>query len=84
MLGFFSGPFSALLGFRMLEAIPDEVRGSVLGIQNSLLLVASPTSVFIASVLTSLLGVGATAMILAATWLAFTVYALTTRSMRDI
>lgn len=84
MLGFFSGPFSALLGFRMLEAIPDEVRGSVLGIQNSLLLIVSPTSVFIASVLTSLLGVGATAMILAAAWLAFTVYALTTRSMRDI
>lgn len=84
MLGFFSGPFSAVLGFRMLEAIPDEVRGSVLGIQNSLLLVTSPTSVFIASVLTSLLGVGTTATILAAAWLAFTVYALIARSMRDI
>lgn len=83
-LGLFSGPFSALLGFRMLEAIPDEVRGSVLGVQNSLLLVASPASVFAASALTSFLGVGAAAAALAAAWLAFTVYALVAKSMRNI
>lgn len=84
VLGLFSGPFSALLGFGMLEAIPDEVRGSVLGIQNSLLLVASPASVFATSVLVSLLGVGAAAAVLAATWWGFTVCALVAKSMRDI
>lgn len=83
-LGLFSGPFSALLGFRMLEAIPDEVRGSVLGVQNSLLLVASPASVFAASALTSLLGVNAAAATLAAAWLIFTVYALAAKPMRSI
>lgn len=83
-LGLFSGPFSALLGFRMLEAIPDEVRGSVLGVQNSLLLVVSPASVFAASALTSLLGVNAAAATLAAAWLIFTVYALAANPMRSI
>lgn len=83
-LGLFSGPFSALLGFRMLEAIPDEVRGSVLGVQNSLLLIASPASVFVASALTSLLGVNAAAATLAAAWLFFTVYAFATKPMRNI
>lgn len=84
VLGLFSGPFSALLGFRMLEAIPDEVRGSVLGVQNSLLLVVSPASVFAASALTSLLGVNAAAATLAAAWLIFTVYALAANPMRSI
>lgn len=83
-LGFFSGPFSALLGFRMLEAIPEETRGSVLGVQNSLLLIAAPASTFVASVLTSLLGVGVAAAALGAAWLAFTAYALAARPMRDI
>lgn len=83
-LGLFSGPFSALLGFRMFEAIPDEVRGSVLGVQNSLLLVASPASVFVASALTSLLGVGIAAAALGGAWLVFTAYAVAAKPMRGI
>lgn len=84
ILGFFSGPFSALLGCRMLETIPEEARGSILGVQNSLLLVASPTSIFAASALTSVFGVEIAAAALGGTWCAFTIYALRTKSMHAI
>lgn len=80
-LGFFSGPISALLGFLMYEIIPDERRGSTLGAQNSLMLIASPITIFAASALISTCGLAIASAALCAIWLAFTLYALTAKKM---
>ncbi|HJF65313.1 MAG TPA: MerR family DNA-binding transcriptional regulator [Slackia equolifaciens] len=84
LLGFASGPLSALLNFKVFDLIPDEVRGATLGTQNALMLVVAPVAVFIASVLVAWLGVGLAAIVLAGLWAAFTLYALLSSSMREL
>lgn len=84
VLGFCSGPFSALLGFKVLDLVPDEARGAAFGTQNSFLLVAAPASVFFSSVLVTALGVGMASLVVAVGWAAFTVYALVAKAMRDL
>lgn len=84
LLGFASGPLSALLNFKVFDLIPDEVRGATLGTQNALMLVVAPVAVFIASVLVTWLGVGLAAIVLAGLWAAFTLYALLSSSMREL
>lgn len=84
VLGVFSGPFSALLGFKMLALIPDEVRGATLGTQNALMLVVAPLSVFVTAVFVDWVGVTAASMAIAAVWAVFTVYALCVKAMRNL
>lgn len=84
LLGFSSGPLSALLNFKVFDLIPDEVRGATLGTQNALMLVVAPVAVFVASVLVTWFGVNAAAMVLAGLWAAFTLYALVSSAMREL
>ncbi|MBS6941281.1 MAG: MFS transporter [Slackia piriformis] len=84
LLGFASGPASALLGYYMYGLIPDEHRGAALGTQNSLMLMVAPVAVFGSSLAIEAMGVAATSLALAAAWLALTVYALATKAMRNI
>ena len=84
LLGFSSGPLSALLNFKVFDLIPDEVRGATLGTQNALMLVVAPVAVFVASVLVTWFGVNAAAMVLAGLWAAFTLYALVSSTMREL
>lgn len=83
-LGLTAGPASALLGFFMFDRIPDARRGSALGTQNSLLLVAAPVALFATSALVSGIGVGAASWALVAAWLAITAGALFARGMRTL
>lgn len=84
LLGFASGPLSALLNFKVFDLIPDEVRGTTLGTQNALMLVVAPVAVLIASVLVTWLGVGLAAIVLAGLWAAFTLYSLLSSLMREL
>lgn len=84
LLGLASGPVSALFGYFIYGLIPDEHRGAALGTQNSLLLVVAPIAVFATSIAIEIIGVGATSLILAAAWLALSVYALAMKTMRGI
>lgn len=84
LLGLASGPVSALFGFFVYGLIPDEHRGAALGTQNSLLLVVTPVAVFATSIVIEIVGVGTTSFVLAAAWLALTVYALVMKAMREI
>ena len=84
LLGFASGPASALLGYYMYGLIPDEHRGAALGTQNSLMLMVAPVAVFGSSLAIEAMGVAATSLALAVAWLALTVYALATKAMRNI
>lgn len=84
LLGLASGPVSALFGYFVYGLIPDEHRGAALGTQNSLLLVVMPVAVFATSIVIEIIGVGTTSLVLAAAWLALTVYALAMKAMREI
>ncbi len=83
-LGLMAGPASALLGFFMLDRIPEERRGSALGTQNSLMLVAAPLALFATSALVSGVGLKEAAIILVFGWLALTAFALTAKGMRKL
>lgn len=84
VLGVSAGPASALMGFFMLDRIPEESRGSALGTQNSLLLVAAPIAVFATSVGVSALGTSVAAILLVGCWMAITALALIARGMRHL
>lgn len=84
VLGVSAGPASALLGFFMLDRIPEESRGSALGTQNSLLLIAAPVAVFATAVAVDTLGKNAAAVVLVGCWIAITAFALTARGMRHL
>ena len=84
VLGFASGPVSALLGFFVYGRIPDAHRGAALGAQNVLVLVTVPAAVFATSVAVGVAGAGATALAIVAVWLGLTVYALVAKAMRRI
>ena len=84
VLGVSAGPASALLGFFMLDRIPEASRGSALGTQNSLLLAAAPVAVFATSVGVSALGTSVAAVVLVGCWVAITAFALVARGMRNL
>lgn len=84
VLGVSAGPASALMGFFMLDRIPEQSRGSALGTQNSLLLVAAPVAVFATSVGVSVLGTSVAAVALVGCWVAITAFALVARGMRQL
>ena len=84
VLGVSAGPASALMGFFMLDRIPEQSRGSALGTQNSLLLVAAPVAVFTTSVGVSVLGTSVAAVALVGCWVAITAFALVARGMRHL
>lgn len=84
LLGVSAGPASALLGFFMFDRIPEESRGSALGTQNSLMLVAAPVAVFATSAVVSALGEGVAALALIGCWIAVSLWAVVTKSMRSL
>lgn len=84
LLGITAGPASALLGFFAYDRIPTERRGSALGTQNALLLVAAPVAIFATSVGVSEAGTDTTAIALFVAWALVTVGALIAPGMRTI
>lgn len=83
-LGFSAGPASALLGFFAFDRIPENRRGSALGTQNALLLIAAPVAVFATSATVEGLGVQTAALILVGCWFAITAWAIFAADMRRI
>lgn len=84
LLGLAAGPFSALVGFLMLDAIPDERRGAAMGTQNTLMLLASPVAVFGASVLIEVLSLRTASWVLVGLWGLVTLAALVAPGMRKL
>lgn len=84
MLGFCAGPASALMGFIVFDRIPPERRGTALGTQNAIVLVAAPIAVFATSVVVEGLGVGVGALVLGGCWILVTIWALASRGLRSL
>lgn len=84
LLGLSAGPASALMGFFVFDRIPAENRGAALGTQNSLMLVAAPVAVFVASAVTEAFGPAVAGIALIVCWMAVTAWALNAHSLRDL
>lgn len=84
LLGLSAGPASALLGFFVFDRIPAENRGSALGTQNSLMLVAAPVAVFATSAVVEVWGEHVAAIALTVLWIVVTLWALLTPSLRHL
>ena len=84
LLGFTAGPASALLGFFAYDRIPADRRGSALGTQNALMLVAAPVAIFATSVAVSAAGTGVAAFGLVIAWILVTLGALAAPAMRSL
>ena len=84
LLGVSAGPASALLGFFMLDRIPEQDRGSALGAQNSLVMIAAPAAVFATSAAVTAFGEAPAAYGLVACWFVITVLAVDAKGMRRL
>ena len=84
LLGFCAGPASALMGFIVFDGLPPERRGTALGTQNAIVLVAAPVAVFATSAVVEVAGVGIGALILGGCWIAVTVWAMCSRGLRRL
>lgn len=83
-LGFCAGPASALMGFIVYDCLPADRRGTALGTQNAIILVAAPLAVFAISTVVESLGVGAGARILGGCWILVTLFSLTSRGLKEL
>lgn len=84
LVGLGNGLFGSLMGVLMIERIPDDMRGRVMGLQNSLLTLAPAFGMGGAALLIDSSGARTGAIVLAVVWLITGVAALVARSMRDL
>ena len=66
------------------DRIPNAHRGSALGTQNALMLVAAPVAVFATSIVVKSAGTSIAALVLVGAWMLVTVAALCAKSMRNL
>lgn len=84
IVGLSSGLFGSLLGVLMIERIPEQMRGRIMGTQNAIMTAAPPVGIVAAAVLTEYAGANVAAIALAAVWLVALILGLSARSLRNL
>lgn len=84
LLGLSSGLFGSMIGVLMIERIPEQMRGRIMGTQNAIMTAAPPMGIVAAAVLTEYAGVNVAAVALAGVWLVALVLGLSARSLRSL
>ncbi|MBF4995310.1 MFS transporter [Arthrobacter gandavensis] len=84
VIGLSSGLFSSLIGVLMIERIPEQMRGRVMGTQNSIMTAAPPLALVAAAVLTEYTTLNVAAIAIAGIWLVALVGGLFARSLRNL
>lgn len=84
VLGIASGLFGSLVGVLMIERIPEQMRGRIMGTQNAIMTAAPPLGIVAAAVLTEYAGVNVAAVVLSSVWLVALVLGLFARSLRSL
>lgn len=84
VVGLSSGLFGSLMGVLMIERIPEQMRGRVMGTQNSIMIAAPTVGLMAAAVVTEYIGVGTAAVALAGVWLVAMAVGLFARSLRNL
>lgn len=83
-VGLFSGLHGALLGVLMIERIPEQLRGRIMGTQNAITTAAPAAGIMIAAVLTEAVSVNVAAIVVSAVWLIAVAVGLAARSLRRL
>ncbi len=83
-MGVASGLFSSLIGVLMIERIPEQMRGRIMGTQNALMTAAPSLGLVAAAVLTEYSSVGVAAIAMSAVWLFALAIGLFARSLRTL
>lgn len=82
--GIACGPLSSLLGFLIIDRIPEDKRGSVMGMQNAFMLILPPVFIFFISALVTWLGLSAASLAcIGFLWLVI-FYGLITKHMKEL
>jgi len=84
VLGAASGALNGVLGVLMIERIPEDFRGRVMGAQNAAMTVAAPAGIMTAALVGEAAGVLPAALALGGVWLVAAVVAVASRSMRTL
>jgi MFS family permease len=84
VVGLGNGLFGSLLGVLMVERIPDDMRGRIMGTQNAILTLAPALGMGAAAIVIERAGVRAAAITLAVAWAAAGVYALRAPALRNL
>ncbi|KZE89882.1 MFS transporter [Microbacterium sp. TNHR37B] len=84
VVGLSSGLFGSLIGVLMIERIPEQMRGRILGTQNAIMTAAPALGIIVAAVITEYAGMRWAAAALVAVWLVALVLGLTARSLRTL
>lgn len=84
VVGFSSGLFGSLIGVLMIERIPDQMRGRIMGTQNAIMTAAPPLGIVAASLLTEYFGVHVASIALVSVWLVALFLGLFARSLSNL
>ena len=84
VLGAASGLFGGLMGVLMIERIPEQLRGRIMGTQNALTTAAPSAGIMLAAVLTEYASVTAAALVLLGAWGCAFAYGLVARPLRTL
>ncbi|MFC4554974.1 MFS transporter [Georgenia faecalis] len=84
VLGLSSGLFGALLGVLMVERIPEQMRGRIMGTQNAMLTAAAPVGIVAAAALTEYVSLDVAAAVLAGAWLVGLGVGVFARALRNL
>jgi MFS family permease len=84
VMGVASGLFGSLMGVLMIERIPEQLRGRIMGTQNALTTAAPSVGIMLAAVLTEYASVNAAALVLLGAWGCAFAYGLAARPLRRL
>ena len=84
LVGRARGLCSRLIGVLMIERIPEEMRGRIMGTQNAITTAAPPLGIVVAAVLTEFAGVGVAAAVVTSVWLVALLLGLASPSLRTL
>lgn len=84
VVGLSSGLFGSLIGVLMIERIPENMRGRIMGTQNAIMTAAPPLGIVIAAVLTEYSGVDVAAIAITSVWLVALVLGVGAPALRNL
>jgi len=84
LFGLSSGLFGSLIGVLMLEGIPEQMRGRIMGTQNSLMMLAAPLGMVVVALVGEQFGLRMAGTFAAAVWLVAAVLALIAPALRTL
>lgn len=84
VLGLGSGLFGSLIGVLMIERIPEQMRGRIMGTQNAMMTAASPLGIVAAALLIHFTGMNVAAVAVCSVWSIAVLIGLVAPSLRSL